>query len=433
MSRHFWVLVHRYAGLTMAGFLTVVGLSGSILAFRPELDAWLKPPYSVAVQAQPMLSPLVLRERALRLAPHTRINAVDLQPKPGIAFMPNLTARTDPATQQPYPLKPLHLNPYNGEPIAMPETPAPTGYWPLTRHNILAFIYELHYSLVLGDIGLWLFGITATLWTADCFIGFYLTLPMRRKQPFAATPIATGPTLANFWQRWQIAWKIKWPSSKQRLHFDLHRAGGLWLWPLLLIFAWSGVAFNLNAAVYRPVMQALFEMTDFDNFPAPNLAQPRPDPALDFTAAYQSAQRLMAEQARLKGFTVRHEQAFSYHPANGLYQYTVLSDRDVSAITGASHLYIDGDNGKLVRLFLPTGEKSGDTVTVWLVNLHTAQLWGLPYKLFVCLFGWGVAMLAMTGVYLWLKKRQAAQAKQKPRTAMVLFSFRALLDNLKQL
>jgi uncharacterized iron-regulated membrane protein len=57
----------------------------------------------------------------------------------------------------------------------------------------------------------------------------------------------------------------------------------------------------------------------------------------------------------------------------------------------------------------------------------------LPYKLFVCLFGWGVAMLAMTGVYLWLKKRQAAQAKQKPRIAMVLFSFRALLDNLKQL
>lgn len=42
-TRHFWVLVHRYAGLTMAGFLILVGLTGSLLAFLTEINRTLTP------------------------------------------------------------------------------------------------------------------------------------------------------------------------------------------------------------------------------------------------------------------------------------------------------------------------------------------------------------------------------------------------------
>ena len=35
---------------------------------------------------------------------------------------------------------------------------------------------------------------------------------------------------------------------------DLHRAGGLWLWAMLFVFAWSSVAFNLTPA-YDAVMR----------------------------------------------------------------------------------------------------------------------------------------------------------------------------------
>jgi uncharacterized iron-regulated membrane protein len=37
------VLLHRWAGLAMAGFLIVVGLTGSLLAFYAELNHWLAP------------------------------------------------------------------------------------------------------------------------------------------------------------------------------------------------------------------------------------------------------------------------------------------------------------------------------------------------------------------------------------------------------
>jgi uncharacterized iron-regulated membrane protein len=43
MTRYFWVLLHRYAGLAMAGFLIIVGLTGSLLAFFTELEQLINP------------------------------------------------------------------------------------------------------------------------------------------------------------------------------------------------------------------------------------------------------------------------------------------------------------------------------------------------------------------------------------------------------
>ena len=42
-GRPFWVLIHRWAGLGMAGLLIVVGLTGSLLAFYLELERLAHP------------------------------------------------------------------------------------------------------------------------------------------------------------------------------------------------------------------------------------------------------------------------------------------------------------------------------------------------------------------------------------------------------
>ncbi|MFB8830300.1 PepSY domain-containing protein [Azotobacter sp. CWF10] len=43
IDRPLLVLIHRYVGLTMAGFLLVAGLTGSLLAWNEELEAVLSP------------------------------------------------------------------------------------------------------------------------------------------------------------------------------------------------------------------------------------------------------------------------------------------------------------------------------------------------------------------------------------------------------
>ncbi|MGH8532637.1 MAG: PepSY domain-containing protein [Gammaproteobacteria bacterium] len=41
--RRLFLRLHRYAGLAIAFFLVVVGLTGSVLAFYEELERWLNP------------------------------------------------------------------------------------------------------------------------------------------------------------------------------------------------------------------------------------------------------------------------------------------------------------------------------------------------------------------------------------------------------
>lgn len=71
----------------------------------------------------------------------------------------------------------------------------------------------------------------------DCFVALWLTLP--RGKPF--------------WKKWSTAWRIK-GGHAYRLNFDLHRAGGLWLWLLLLPVAVSSVAMNLPSQVFKPAV-----------------------------------------------------------------------------------------------------------------------------------------------------------------------------------
>jgi uncharacterized iron-regulated membrane protein len=240
----------------MALILIVAGLTGSILAFYDELDDWLNSESShahtrIAVQAAPLLNPFELRERGLKRIPKATNNYLDLQAKPDEAYTLLLVPRLNPASGQPYPLDfdTLKLNPYTGyeiERINMMERYMSGPHFPLTRKNILQLICALHDQLALGEIGGWIMGIAALIWTVDCFVGVYLTLPPKRKK---------SPTFnieqRSFWPRWKPSWLVKWRSSAFRVNFDLHRAGGLWVWIMLFILAWSSVMFNLPQ-VYHP-------------------------------------------------------------------------------------------------------------------------------------------------------------------------------------
>ncbi len=45
MTRTFYVYLHHWAGLVMAGFLICAGLTGNLLAFYPKLEQALNPQY----------------------------------------------------------------------------------------------------------------------------------------------------------------------------------------------------------------------------------------------------------------------------------------------------------------------------------------------------------------------------------------------------
>ncbi|MGC2165229.1 MAG: PepSY-associated TM helix domain-containing protein [Gallionella sp.] len=438
MTRHFWVLFHRYAGLFMAFFLIVIGLTGSIIVFNPELNRWFDPPPKVMPQDTLMLDAYTLRERAQALVPHGVFNNLTFHVKPDEPYSAWVEPRIDLATDKPYELgvTMLMLDPFTGAELKRENY---TGdIWPITQKNIMTLINRLHYQMALpGSVGSYLFGIVALVWTLDCFVSGYLTFPVsirrRKSAPSPSIPLPAGegsvlPSPAggragdegrSFLSRWwNPAWLVKWNGSAHRINFDLHRAGGLWVWIMLLALAWSSVGFNLAEEVYNPVMKAVFNMPDPYGADLPKLEKPQPEPALSWMEAHSIAQRLMAEQARKNRFTVQYEDSLVYQADKGSFIYSVRSDRDLMDEGASTTMVFDG-SGKFASLSVPTGQNAGSTINSWIFALHMAQIWGLPFRIFVTCVGILIAMLSVTGVYIWLKKRNARHASREKHARLL--------------
>lgn len=397
LQRRVWVVVHRWAGLYLAAFVVVAGLTGSVLAFLDDMEDLLNPQNRVATTTAPELDPFTLREIAMKLVTNATVNSVPLHRRQGRGQQIWFAARRDPVTQAELPLDvvSLFLDPFTGRELSR----RVDGYWPLTRQNLLGFVYSLHYSFACGAFGLWLFGIAAIVWTVDCFVGFFLTLPRL---------LAPNAPRSSWWKRWLPSWQFVIRGTPFRINFNLHRASGLWIWPMLVVFAWSAVAFNLGSEVYIPVMKTCFGWKDDPLTALAKLPQPKPDPTLGWREARQIGRRLMAAQARTHGLTIQREDVLSYDPERGVFYYGVVSNRDLHDRYGGTTVALDATTGSFLGLNLPTGENGAQTFTAWICALHAARPWGRPYQAFVCFMGLVVSMLSITGVYLWWKKRRTA-------------------------
>ena len=394
MIRPFFVWLHRWAGLLMTVFLIVVGLTGSLLAFKTDLERLICPRiYAAPRPSVPPLDFATLAERAEALVPQGQVITVALE-EPDQALVV-FEPREDPATGKPYKLDfvQMFVDPWTGEELGRRRP----GDLSQGLIKLMPFIWDLHLSLALGGWGAWVLGIVALVWTLDCFIGFYLTLP-----------VSSGA----FWRRWKPAWLVKRKAGAYRLNFDLHRAGGLWFWVILFIFAWSSVMLNLRP-VYDWVTGAVFDYQQYTPPAAHDTVMSPHPPRLDFRTALSTGERLMAEQAAKHGFSV--ERPIMFYRMNGVYSYFVKSSRDIRDKLGLTYINFDADTGALISLELPVGEHSGNTISAWLYGLHMGDVFGLPYRIFVCALGLVITMLSVTGIYIWWKKRRARQFSKAHR------------------
>ena len=396
--RRVFVWIHRYVGLAMAGFLIVVGVTGSLLAFNVELERFFAP--QLFAQPRPGRAPLdlvTLAERAQAQLPQAQVTTVTYQEpdQVSIGFAPRSTG--DGAANPELGFDEFYVDPWTGAELGRRKR----GDLSQGLINLMPFIYDLHWRLALGDFGQWTLGVLALLWTLDCFVGFYLTLPQGSQ---------------DFWRRWKPAWLIKGNASAYRLNFDLHRAGGLWFWVVLFIFAWSSVMMDIRPA-YEWVMRGLF---DYQNSPIDDLimkanATPR-DPKISWREALARGEQLVAAESKKRGFVAGTPLSLGYFPQANLYFYEIRGSRDVferSPKGGSTSIAFDGDSGDLIELSQPTGEHVGNTIESWLYALHMARVFGMPYRVLVCALGFVIAMLSVTGVYIWWKKRCARMKSRR--------------------
>jgi len=404
--RFFCVFVHRYAGLAMAAFLVIAGLTGAFLPFYHALDRAANPalytPAPHAAGAVP-LSPIELRQRLEDGVPGVQVPYVplDTPPEHAVEFFVRPAIVSPPQTPAALENDQYFLDPYSGRILGGRKR----GDLRQGAKNLLPFLYRLHYSLNLGPAGRTVFGLVALLWTIDCFVGAYLTFPPRRRTDGSAEP------RSGWWPRWGRAWLVK-TGHFYKLTFTWHQASGLWVWGMLLVFAWSAVALNLGE-VYHPLMNAAFGMKAGPFETLPRLERPQPVHALSWGEARERGRALMDLAAAERGIGVEREIGLSYIPSHGMFRYVVRSTRDVNERYANTAVWFDGDSGRETAFEAPTGEAAGNTLNTWLYALHFADVGGWPYKVFVSILGLVVTLLTVSGVVVWWKKRQARRCRRR--------------------
>ena len=392
-------LLHRWLGLAIAGFLFVSGVTGAVISWDHELDELLNPHLNEVASVGPAIPALELAARVEAQDPRARVSYVPLAAEPGHALSVFVDPRRDPATGR---LFELDYNQVFFDPV----TGAEKGRrywgaaWPITSETFVSFLYVLHYSLHIPEFwgidlwGMWLLGLVALVWTVDCFVGFYLTLPAARAPAW--------------WARWAPAWRIKTGGSAYRIAFDVHRAFGLWTWALLFILAFTAFSLNLYREVFYPVMSLVSEVT-----PGPfELRQPADrhepiDPVLGYAEVIARAE---AEAAR-RGWSEPAGAAF-YSQEYGIYGvgFFAPGDDHGAAGVGPPYLYFDGADGRYLGDRIPWQGTAADIFVQAQFPLHSGRILGLPGRILISLMGLVVAALSVTGVVIWARKRRARLA-----------------------
>jgi uncharacterized iron-regulated membrane protein len=403
--RPYFGFLHRWVGLLTAGFLFVSGVTGAVISWDHELDDLLNP-HLMHAEAKGAPQPaLALAEQVEKRDPRVQVTFLPLAPEPGESLAIGVTGKVDPRTHEQ--IQPgynqVFLDPATGEELGRRNWGA---VWPITTETFVSFLYVLHYSLHIPEMwgvdhwGVWLMGVIALLWTIDCFVGFYLTLPQR-----------SAKARQGFWARWKPAWKIKTGGSAFRINFDIHRAFSLWLWGVLFTVAFTAFSLNLYSEVFYPVMSKVSQVT-----PGPfELRTPRDhdDPIVPKIGYAQVISTAKAEAAR-RGWEDPAGSAF-YSPEYGIYGvgFHVPGGDHGAAGVGPPYLYYDGLDGRLVGDRQPWKGTAADIFVQAQFPLHSGRILGLPGRILISAMGLVVATLSVTGVVIWWRKRQARVLRRR--------------------
>ncbi len=363
------IQLHLWLGLVSGLVVFIVALTGSLLAFREELEPLTNPRFF-------MVSPP---------ADGRRQSLDELVKTTGTTFPDKKISRViqESAVDRTVVIElkqgkkakdvlAVALNPYTGEIVA-------------TRQEQDAFfptVLRLHRYLCLGETGKVITGISCSLFLIIMLTGLVLWWPNRKNRA----------------QRF----RIKWSASTKRLTWDLHAVIGFYVLPFIFLMAATGLIWS-----YKWVNNLLF--LAFDGKPQVK----REAPANLSATGAATMGRLERVYVQTK-HRLPHPGRFTLiFPETDSLSLTVSKVDETAAVSNVvDMLYFDYRTGQ------PTGQQLYDETTRGfkarrlIFPIHTGSLLGWPTKLIALLVALLTTTLPLTGAYIWWGKRN------KPKRAI---------------
>ncbi|WP_019449132.1 PepSY-associated TM helix domain-containing protein [Cupriavidus sp. BIS7] len=368
------VKLHLYIGLLFGLLFILMGLTGTAISWRDEIDKWLNPDLLQAASATriPVGAATVESVTAKLMAdPHYG--------KPNLLMLP--TDEHDVFVAY-YPIKGAEAGPGRFRQVMIdPITLAVKGerLWGvpgLSRQALMPTVFHLHRYLLSGDTGKTITGVTGMMLFISVLLGVVLWWPKLKARALKQSV------------------RITHGGSWSRFIYTSHRAGGIFVAPILATIAFSGWYLNLPKWV-TPIIGSVMTVS------AP--FKPVSDPAPEGTHAITPAQAMTAAQKQFPGAAVTRI-SLPRKPGDA-YEVRLRQDGEVRADTGSTRLWLDAYSGRPLGVRDPLNAPSGDTFINWLFPLHTGEAFGPWGRAFITVFGLVPLAFAVTGVLIWWKRR----------------------------
>lgn len=362
--RQFWVQVHLWPGLLLGAVFAVLGLSGSVLCFYPEIDLWLNPAQQVAggapaaISVQQALDALHVARPDYGGAWRLEMPLADGRPLSARYYRPPETAARS-------------FAPFMA--TLDPQTLAVTSqrFW---GDYAMTWLYNLHYTLLWEKPGRMAVGLVGLCSLLSLGSGLYLWWP------------AGG--------RWREALRARIRPGLVRATYDWHTLGGIYGLVLLLVISFSGVFLALPE-YGRPLVEIFSPL-------GRNAALH----SADARGAMISADLAVARaQAALPGAVLRWVETPA--TADGVFRLNFWQAGDPGHRFPRSNVWVDAYSGAVLAVRDWRQEAAGDVFLAWQHPLHNGEGFGLGGRLLASLAGLLPALLWVTGVMRWLQKRQA--------------------------
>ncbi|HEY7885893.1 MAG TPA: PepSY-associated TM helix domain-containing protein [Cellvibrionaceae bacterium] len=374
-TRPLLVLWHRWFGLLAGLWIVALAATGSAIVFYDELDRALNPDlHKVKAGAEPL--PIkTLISAATTYKPDAFVRFINMPNDPGSSIRLSLGARPDASHSDADGLS-LYLDPYTANIIGERRA----GELRLDRRHVMNVIYELHIDFLLGQTVFWLLGLVAFLWLIDHFISLIISFKKLSK--------------------WAKSFKIRFSSGGYKRLFDLHRAGGLWLFPITLMLTVSGLYFNWYDTVTHAV-DKVSPLTPRTIFTLPNIGQSTVDTPIDLASAMS-----LASEASASG---RINMA-SFLPHKGVFEVRAFDARDIDPY-GRQMIVIDAQNGAVLSNRHITEGGAGNVFIAWQYPLHSGKAFGWAGRIVIFITGLMIILLCVTGIKIAWRKRAAVRQK----------------------
>jgi uncharacterized iron-regulated membrane protein len=381
--RKVWLVAHLWLGLVLGLFLSIFGITGSILVFHAEIDELLNPTLlTVSVpgtpSAPPAYKPLAeLFQAGKEAMPESAMHTFANYPRNAEAALK--MHFTQPSADGANESWEVYVNPYTAQVTGKRLMSTADSIFPLT---FIGFVFELHYALFLGeDIGYKVVGLMGALSIVSVLTGLVVWWPL------------TG--------QWLRAITVKWKASAERLTFDLHKTFGFYSTLVLLPVLFSGVYMDVPENVV-PVLELFSPVTYrywFESKPVPG-AQPIP---MDEAVA-------IADRRYPNG-----RADWIYGISEPTSTYTVCKDgiQAAGSLICRRCVVVDQYSGTILDEDDPSDRaaSAGEIFTHWQWPLHSGQAFGWSGRILVFLSGLVCPVLFATGVIRWLQKRRAKRFK----------------------